>query len=133
MSSSEAERQAANVLPPRLSATKGVGVTVIATTTASAATDLFTNGLPGDAFSRYWTIMAVGADTYFGFSMSGAATVAGGATGTGATTCGLLKDGVATSVRLDENFDRYIVLAAATGTGVVRMYPSSQPHIYTDR
>lgn len=136
MSESESTRQAWNVLPPTGSATPGQGVTCLATSTTASTVDLFdANGAPYKGFfNRYLTITAEGADVYVLFDNAAGTVISQSVSHatslTSATTTAvpaILKDGVSISVRLDPNTHRYLHLKAASGTPVVRIYPSSQP------
>lgn len=135
MSTTEADRQANNVIAPIASATVGTGTICLTTTTSSAAVDLYdTNGIPRQMlYNRYLSFCADGGDIYITFSSSGAITIdktAGGATvalGSLATIPWLLKDGVPQAFRLMDDQVRYLYTQAASGTPKLRISPSSQP------
>lgn len=128
---SEAERQAANVLPPAASATPGTGITWLASTTTAVARDLDPTTNPG-LFERYVTLQATGDAIWIAFSSSATPvidkTVAGGATvaaGTVTTNAFLLADGEHISVRLDQALHRYLHMQSVAGAAVLVLYPSS--------
>lgn len=134
MSASIAGQQAENITPPTASTTPGEGVTAISTTTTASTVDLYIgedNPYKG-YFDRYVTFMSCGADCYILFdndSTNGISEATAHASSlTSATTEAvpwLLKDGVPQCFRLERGSHRYVHLKAASGTPIVRFYPSS--------
>jgi hypothetical protein len=134
---SEGTRQLNNVLPPRASATPGLGVTAITVTTSASVVDLYEasdNQIGNNLFERYLTVVADGADVYWATSMLSSTVIdptVNGTTvsaGTTAVVPGLLKNGVPVRIRLDVNYDRYLCFKGV-GSATVRIYPSSQPKV----
>lgn len=133
MSESEATRQANNVTPPTSSATPGVGVTAIATTTAAVSLDLFqTATQPYEGFfDRYVELMAVGADILFSFSATAVTiALAAGTTISGSTSAtqpSFLINGIPRPYRLNKTDHRFLNIKASSGTPILIITPSSQP------
>jgi len=113
------EQQAVYPLPPEMSATPGTGVTVIATSTASAATDLL--GL--DLFGKRLELLAE-TDIYVGFAAA-SGTIDETATGTTASTCWLLKAGIPFPCILHPTKHRWLHTKAAAATPKLRIRPAS--------
>lgn len=115
---------AAHVTAPEASATVGRGITVIATSTASAQTDLAPATNPG-LFNRYVDIVADGGKIYVSFDDDTGHALNEATTGTTEATCWPLADGVPQSFILDPVKHRYLNHKAASGTPTLRIRPSS--------
>lgn len=134
LSGTIAGQQAENITPPTAGTTPGEGVTAISTTTAASTVDLYAAAdRPYEGyFDRYISVMACSSDCYVLFdddSTNGIDETVAHATlvtsGTAETVPWLLKDGVPQMFRLTKGSHRYMHLKAASGTPIIRIYPSS--------
>src|SRR5687767_4250294 len=106
------------------SATPAVGVTAIATSTASASVDL--NAYP-EFYGRYVDLQADGGKIYIVFdddsthSINEATTGTTIATGTTEAIPWAIPDGTTISVRLEKTTHRYLHHKAASGTPTLRI------------
>lgn len=120
----EADRQAQNISPPMASATPAVGVTAIATSTASATVDF--NDYPA-FFGRYVALQADGGKIYVVFdddatgSINEATTGSTLATGTTEAIPWPIPDGTTLNVRIERTTHRYLHIKAASGTPTLRI------------
>jgi hypothetical protein len=121
------EKLATYVTPPEASATVGKGITVLATSTASASTDLAPATNPG-LFNRYVDVVADGGKIYVCFDEDSTHAINEATTGTTEATCWPLADGVPQSFVLDPTRHRYMHYKAASGTPTLRIRPSSPKH-----
>jgi hypothetical protein len=118
------EKLAAYVTPPMAGAVVGENITVLATSTASASTDLGPTTNPG-LFNRFVDVVADGGKIYVVFDNDSTHAIDETTTGTTEATCWPLADGVPQSFVLDPTRHRYIHYKAASGTPTLRIRPSS--------
>jgi hypothetical protein len=130
-----ATSQADNIVPPRKGATWAVDVDSTARRYLLTALTLGRKYEPGRRDDIYVTLQADGADVFFVFSDSStvtlddtAAQAAGNADAAFAATYGAkIVSGTESHYRISRALDQYIHIKTSSGTGVLRMWASSEP------
>lgn len=133
----DAEQQASTIRPPRIG--EMVAVAVNTTTTAYAINTLALGGLALEAGAGtkkqiFLTIQADNCDIGWHLSPNNAtslnvnaALAVGTALSFGNNYGALLASGIAAEMWIDRIKDKYLVLQAKTGTGILRIWASSDP------
>lgn len=125
--SSEAERQAANVIAPKQSNTAGVGVTILAATTTAANA-----AVPDLLFDRYVYLQADGDKIWVNFGANGAPNVdktkAGGVTfaaGTNIQNAINIPSGQRVAIRLSKSEHAQISWQADAANSKLLVWPTT--------